>query len=276
MINSFENYTKTANSYDNTRNCVGIDIIEKNIHKNLNEVNMLDLACGTGNYSEYFVNKVNYLTCLDGNNECLDNCKKKLEGSSNVEFIYQNLSDKLSLEDNQFDVIIINQVLHHLIINNDDKKYDVIIHLIKELNRVLKPNGVIIMNYTTNDQQKFSYWWSQLIPSVTNIIDYKFLSNDIVSQLFQNNMNNCDLQFYPILDETLMKYENYINPQNLFNVDWRNGDSLFSFLNFDDNFKKNMTNLIENKEMSSLINKSEKHRRQYGQSTSVVIRKYIY
>ena len=273
MISSFEDYSTTANSYDDIRQCVGLDIIEKNIHKNLNEVHMLDLACGTGNYSEYFVNKVKHLTCLDGNNECLTNCKKKIEGSSNVEFILQNLSDKFECDDNQFDVIIINQVLHHLVIDNNDSKYDVIINVIKELNRVLKPDGVIIMNYTSNDQQKFSYWWSLLIPSITDVIDYKFLSNDIVSQLFHKNMDNCDLQFYPILDETLMEYKNYINPTNLFNVDWRNGDSLFSFLNFDDNFKKNMTNLIENKEMSFVINKSEEHRRQFGQSTSIVIRK---
>ena len=273
MVESFENYSETANSYDKTRNCVGLDIILNNIHKNLNEITMLDLACGTGNYSEYFVNKVNHLTCLDGNEQCLNNCKKKLFGATNVNFVLQNLSDKLDVKDNQYDIIIINQVLHHLVIENNDNKYDVIVHLIKELNRVLKDDGIIIMNYTTNEQQKYSYWWSQLIPNVSDIINYKFLSNDIVSELFHSHIPNSELQFYPILDETLMKYDNYINPENLFNVNWRNGDSLFSFLNYDNKFKQQMSNLIENNEMSKLINNSEEYRKQYGQSTSVVVRK---
>ena len=275
MIDSFENYTETANSYDNIRNCIGLDIITNNIHKKLSDVVMLDFACGTGNYSKYFFDKVKHLTCLDGNEQCLQNCKKKINNVSNVNFVFQNLSNKLEFEDNQFDVIIFNQVLHHLVIHNDDTKYDVIIHLIKELNRILKDDGVIIMNYTTNDQQKYSYWWSQLIPNIVDTIDYKFLSKDSVSELFHNNIQNCELQFYPVLDETLMEYDTYINPTNIFDVNWRNGDSLFTFLNFDDKFKKNMSNLIENKEMINIINKSEIYRKQHGQSTSVVIRKRL-
>ena len=88
------------------------------------------------NYSEYFINKVKYLTCLDGNEECLSNCKQKLYDGTNVEFILQNLSNKLEFCDKQFDVIIFNQVLHHLVSDNYDTKYDVIINLIKELNNL--------------------------------------------------------------------------------------------------------------------------------------------
>jgi len=101
---------------------------------------VLDFGCGPGNYSisaSRLIGNNGKVYAIDINPVAIDNLKKisSKKGLDNIETI---LSDhKTNLSDNIIDAVILFDVYHEL----DDK-----IKVLKELYRVLKPDGVLLMS----------------------------------------------------------------------------------------------------------------------------------
>jgi SAM-dependent methyltransferase len=108
--------------------------------KDLDNKDVLDLACGTGFVSYHLLQKSRpkSLTLIDISKNDLANAEKLLNninGKTKFNFIVSD-AIKINIEDNSFDYVIGNSFLHHF--------YDVPSFL-QEIKRVLKPGGVFIV-----------------------------------------------------------------------------------------------------------------------------------
>ncbi|MCP3027636.1 class I SAM-dependent methyltransferase [Halobacillus sp. A5] len=104
------------------------------VEKFVNNQNILFVGVGTGADLEVIHHKDLNITAIDYSNEMLDKAKEKFEDSS-IKFIKMDAQD-MCFNDNHFDVIVGSLVLS--VVPNADKCF-------KEMVRVLKPNGKIII-----------------------------------------------------------------------------------------------------------------------------------
>ena len=108
-------------------------------------LNILDAGCGTGRLAE-LMSKEGSVTGIDMSDEALKFAKErgvKVQKASVM---------KLPFKDNSFDVITSIDVLYHKAVPDDAKA-------LKELYRVLKPNGIVILrlqaiHWLTNSHDK--------------------------------------------------------------------------------------------------------------------------
>jgi ubiquinone/menaquinone biosynthesis C-methylase UbiE len=112
--------------------------------------NVLDLGCGSGRHLVYLAKNGFEVYGIDiadyGLKIAKDWLKKEgLKANIKIGSIYK----RLPYEDNSFDAIVSTQTLHHEKIKNIRK-------LIKEIERILKPNGLI---FITVRKRKFKKSW---------------------------------------------------------------------------------------------------------------------
>lgn len=145
-------------------------IIEKNIDT---KGNILDIGCGTGDFLEFCKSKKWNIHGIEPNKKAREISEKKI----NID-INPNTSIK-KLPDESFDVITMWHVLEH--------RYD-IIDTIKNLKRIIKPNGIIIIalpNYKSFDAKYYKRYWAaydvprHLFHFSRKTIDYIFQKNNL-------------------------------------------------------------------------------------------------
>ncbi len=133
------NYEDVAKKYDKYYTTVRgqrIDQIEKDLIneliKNVPEKSMLELGCGTGHWTEFFVSKGFEVTAIDVSLEMLKIAKNK---QIKAQFLSAD-AEKLPFMDGSFSVIASVTMLEF--VKNIDMVFD-------EIYRVLKPNGWLII-----------------------------------------------------------------------------------------------------------------------------------
>ncbi len=92
----------------------------------------LDLGCGIGQYTKWFMDKGYDVISADISNIALEKVKQ-----FNKNIINLDMRDKLPFEDNKFDIIFANLSIHYF--NDKDTKF-----LLNEIRRILKDNGLFI------------------------------------------------------------------------------------------------------------------------------------
>lgn len=161
--------------------------IRKKVMKELyqhKDKQILDLCCGTGNQLKILAKDgFQYLHCLDFSEAMLDIAKK---GGYNIE-IYNEDATNTSLQSNYFDVITISFAIH-------EKKRKIQEGILKEAQRLLKPNGILlIIDY---DIDKHTFFLSKLgiyaIERAAGKLHYfyfrKYLKNNGLSSLIDDNI----------------------------------------------------------------------------------------
>lgn len=120
----------------------------KEIFKKYNFENskVLEIGTGTGFVPSIAISnsvKIKFYTCTDISEKILDIAQKKISNfKTKIKFDYKKLSDKnLPFEDNSFDYILLNSVLHHI----PETDY-----FFKEISRILKKNGHLIIGHEPN------------------------------------------------------------------------------------------------------------------------------
>jgi len=103
----------------------------------VNGKRVLDVACGSGYGSEIIANYgCSLYLGIDVSEEAIKYARKHYK-RDNVNFICENGIDLRSVGDNEFDVVVSYETIEHI------KRYDL---FLKELKRVTKPNGTIIIS----------------------------------------------------------------------------------------------------------------------------------
>jgi SAM-dependent methyltransferase len=149
-MSSYEDYTQTSENYDKTREPVGTEISVGCFAHGpvpLDQMVVLDAGCGTGNYAQAMLHYVGQIEAVDLNLGMLEVASQKLSGpqaEGRISFHSARI-DELPFEDETFDGVMINQVLHHL---PDDATKGFPIHrnVFSEFARVLKTGGVLVVN----------------------------------------------------------------------------------------------------------------------------------
>lgn len=116
-----------------------VDLINTNF-KNPKRLKILDIGCGTGKNLET-LSKFGQTFGIDNSKEAITFCKKR-----HLINVYLRKSDNTKFPPNFFDVILMLDVLEHV----KEKP------TLKEIHRVLKPNGVLILTVPAHQ-----WLWSQ-------------------------------------------------------------------------------------------------------------------
>jgi len=95
---------------------------------------ILEIGCGVGRSLQLLLENCNQYTAIDKNKSLLDSIGKKYP---NLHLISQNIPPLTDIPDESFDYILSFQVIEH--VKNDEL-------FIKEVKRVLKPNGKFIVS----------------------------------------------------------------------------------------------------------------------------------
>ena len=115
----------------------------------LKDKKVLEVGCGAGGHSSLFCKEGAHITSLDLTLDRVVATKKKLDiiDQNKSSLVLQGDAENLPFEDNHFDIVYSNGVLHHT--PNTQKSID-------EVRRVLKPGGVaVIMLYA---KHSYLYW----------------------------------------------------------------------------------------------------------------------
>lgn len=221
------NYKKnTVDVYKNIRKPIGINLIIEQLNakfKGKKDIKILDCGCGCGNYSvELYNNGFHNILAIDNN----ENMLNKLNIiNPNIKTLKVDITKKIPLPSNEFNVIIINQVLHHL----NDFKDDYINHknLFQELNRLIKPNGLLSINTSSLEQHVFGMWWGEFIVDNLNKYCKRYCpEKDLIKILEKSNF---------VLKDKIICSEpfignNYYDMNYIFNDEITESDTLWKYV----------------------------------------------
>jgi ubiquinone/menaquinone biosynthesis C-methylase UbiE len=269
----FENYNLTSKDYNSTRSAVGINFIVnklKTLNVPLSKQVILDGGCGTGNYSLSLHKKgLTSLYCLDPNIGMLSTAASELMTFKGILPIIGSLLN-LPLRDNSVDSVIINQVIHHLDSNKQRPNLKIALH---EAYRVLKKDGYLIINTSTPDQQKYAFWWAQLIPKATAKAASNFPELDIIKAIGRE-AGFTGITF-DLEKQEILQSKNYFDHRGPLKTEWRNTDSTWSLATKDEIKQAEITTkeLIASGEIQNIIKKSEEYRAKHGQSVYISMKK---
>jgi ubiquinone/menaquinone biosynthesis C-methylase UbiE len=271
----YETYSKTAEKYDRTRAAFGLEIIHgclTSVCKQINELDVIDAGCGTGNYAEALTDLVGTMYCFDASPEMLAKTKEKLAKYHNVRFEVGNIIEFPS-PSSSADAILINQVLHHLDKPSDSEKYDCTKLVLKRVWEVLRPGGVFILNTSTRTQMTYGFLWADLIPEAVAQICPRFPPITMIRENL-NSLGFSNIRAYIPVDETLQQND-YLNLKGPLLEHWRNGDSTWSLATekeLDIAFER-INRMTHDGTMHTYIEQREALRRDTGQSTFIVANK---
>jgi ubiquinone/menaquinone biosynthesis C-methylase UbiE len=281
-MSQYANYALDSDSYDTTRIPVGVDTILACLTRTpipLNQQVLLEAGCGTGNYLHALHPHLGSLSGIDFSEGMLTQARKKLD--EQVDLTCGSILD-MSFDDESFDGITCNQVIHHLEEGPsaaDDlsawqpSQFPNVSRFIREAWRVLKPGGAFVINATTHDQFRDGYWWAALIPTAVSRLICRMPDIDQLQQILTEAGFQIE-SVAPDLDG-ILQGSSYLDPDGPLKEAWRAGDSTWSMVT--DAELKSAQQRVEqmNREgtMQGWLAEREQNRLKLGQTTFVCGRK---
>ena len=161
------------------------DIFDK---YNKNPINVLEMACGTGNLSYYLAKEGYKLTCFDLSSDMLSMAYDKLRKYKNVKIMNQNMID-FNLNQKFDSVIAICDSINYITEKEDLLKTfkNVWNHLedegvfIFDINSYYKLKSIIGDNTFVDDRESIFYTWQNHYDNITDICEFYltfFISDD--------------------------------------------------------------------------------------------------
>ncbi|WP_025742374.1 class I SAM-dependent methyltransferase [Aquimarina pacifica] len=179
----------------------------------------LDIGCGTGNYTSQFANKGYQFIGIDPSEEMLKKARRQNQKSTYI----LGKAEHLELATASIDGIIASLTLHHWQDLNQG---------FSELNRVLKPEGTMVIFTATPNQMK-GYWLHHyfpktLIDSIAQMPSYEHID----ANLQANGLIIVKKEKYNIRPDLqdLFLYSGKHNPNLYLDPNIREGISSFSSL----------------------------------------------
>ncbi len=215
----------------------------------------LDIGCGTGNYTSALHQKEYQLIGIDPSKEMLDKARKK---NNSIDW-RTGQAEKTGLQPETIDGILATLTLHH---------WKSLEQGFKELYRVLKPHGKIVI-FTSTPKQMKNYWLNHYFPKMLNDSMQQMPSYEDVSSIMKNagfKIVNTEKYFVkPNLEDLFLQSGKY-NPELYFKPEVRNGISSFAALankNEVDTGLKKLRVAIDNNKINSIIRSYESNAGDY-------------
>jgi len=281
-MSQFNNYTIASEDYDKTRIPVGVDTILGCLERTgvpLGEQALLEAGCGTGNYLQALRPHLGSLFGIDFNDGMLAQARAKL--GEDVELTCGSILG-LPYEDEWFDGVICNQVIHHLDEGPgaaDDPAawepsgFPNLARFIQEAYRVLRPGGALVINSATHEQIVDGYWWADLIPEAAARMRYRHPNVDRLKQIgagvgFEIESVSPDL-------DGILQGPSYLDPEGPLSEAWRSGDSTWSLASEAElaHARQRVEQMNLQGTMQAYLDERERQRLVIGQSTFVCCRK---
>ena len=188
-VNYWKN-TKPEVSQNWLRNNVtdNIKFYINSINKEFIPHNILDIGCSIGVSTEYLYNSFNLenTTGIDLSPYFISMAKLRSKKLNNKIKYYHKNAENTNFHDNSFDLVVCNFIMHELPENAT-------INIIKEIKRILKKNGMIVIVDLSPEvlkyklvNSKFRKWSFE----VTEPHIYGYYKRNITNILFNLNYNN--------------------------------------------------------------------------------------
>ncbi|ABZ94621.1 Methylase involved in ubiquinone/menaquinone biosynthesis [Leptospira biflexa serovar Patoc strain 'Patoc 1 (Ames)'] len=206
-----ETYDKIGFNYNKTRNADPriASIIEKSLHLNENNLKLLDVGAGTGNYSKFFYSKGYDVTALEPSEVMI---AQALE-NNNIKWI-KGTAEHIDIQNNSFDGVFSVLASHHF--NNLQLA-------ISEINRTLKSKHFAVI-FTADPSVVSKKSW---LYDYFKIVFEKAISNYINIENFRSLIESTANTHVEIIDYPLP--DNLVD--NFFASGWKN-PSLYLDQNF--------------------------------------------
>ena len=124
------------------------DIVSFTLKNFKNRSNVLDLGCGGGNNSFFFINEGHKVFAVDGSETALELTKKHCLNNSDLICLHNDFKN-MSIESETIDLIVDRQSMGHNSRND-------IIEILNELHRVLKVGGKILSHMFSRNHKALS------------------------------------------------------------------------------------------------------------------------
>ena len=267
----YENYNKTSQNYDKTRIPVGIEIILgclARAGKPLDEIVLLDAGCGTGNYARALIDHVHRIELVDRCPGMIAQASQKLrhfQDNGHVA-IHQAGIDDVPLADASVDAVMVNQVLHH-IADDPDAGFPRLRPIFEEFARVLRPNGALVINTSTQTQLMKGFWYAGLIPEAIELLQWRYAP----LELLEGMLRVCG--FTPcgriVPTDAVLQGHAYFDSSGPLSKDWRDGDSSWALVT-DEQLNRvlsRVTRLKQDGDLQAYFDRIDAARLSIGQTT---------
>lgn len=230
-MSTFADYSSVASVYDGTRKAESFEIwlgaLMRHAPAHIHDVRLLDAGCGTGNYSAALAPHIGRLNGIDFNPEMLAQASVKLKGEIKDDRVKleQGSLKALPFEDDTFDAVMINQVLHHLE-DGTDPAYSGHRAAVSECARVLKPGGVLLVNACSHRQLKDGFWYTSLIPEGLAVCCRRIAPTSLFRHMLSEAGFRVEARMVPT--ESVMQGPAYFELSGALDPDWRAGDSIWA------------------------------------------------
>jgi len=260
----FEDYSNTSKVYDATRVPVGVEALIDLLKEQKCE-SLLDLGCGTGNYLVPVAPHLKKVNCLDYNTGMLEQCAAKVEklGLKHVSLQQGSILERLPFDDNSFDAVMINQVLHHVDTNGD---FSGSAKAVSESFRVLKPGGLLWISYSDPEQTLKGYWYNRLIPRVAKEYSLRQIPTTHMEELYKK----AGFQgVTSVVDHAPQQGEAYFNLTGPTTQCFRNGDSQWSMATAEEisAAEEQVRSALKCQQLGKLFDEYDQGRHEVGQTT---------
>ena len=290
----YESYSETCKVYDIRRNAIGLNYITDAIdevrffffprtrtiktltHKQIirktgrkrEDLVLVDAGCGTGNYIANVSKFVGRAIGFEYNEGMLGKCREKCKMMKNVKVIEGNLLQPLPFEDHSVDVVIINQVLHHIA---GSKKEENCFFVLKEFSRVLRDGGALVINTQDPKQHIEGFWWAEIIPTAVKKLADRLVTVEWLRKSLKSLSFNVDRVEIP--PQPLMELKFYLDTNGPFQEQYRKGDSTWSLATekeLSDGLNWYRNTIVDQGKAEEYMKERENIRARVGQSTSIV------
>ena len=277
-MSTFANYSAAASVYDSTRQAEAYEIwlgaMARHMSEPVAQARLLDGGCGTGNYSAALLPYVGRLNGIDFNPEMLKQAKAKLGQAIEDDRARLEQGSLLALpfEDETFDAMMINQVLHHLE-DGQDASYSGHRAAVAEAARVIKPGGILMINACSHKQLSDGFWYNHLIPEGLASCKRRIAPTSLFRQMLAEAGFEVLARHIPA--ETVMQGQAYFDVAGALNPDWRAGDSIWAMAPDSevDAACTLIADLIENENTGQWFSQKDRQRTHVGQLTFWIAQK---
>ena len=137
VLSTSEGYDRWSEIYDTNNNpltALDEQVFFDHFSKDLNDLKIADLGCGTGRVSNMLASHGAQVTGIDGSEGMLSKAAER--SGNNISYQHHNFESPLPYDDNQFDHVVSCLVLEHI----EDLSL-----FFSEANRVCKPEGIVYL-----------------------------------------------------------------------------------------------------------------------------------